>query len=83
MEKEAQILVHQSEGSRPVVEVQVPAGTTLDVSRKLEDLVYQKIAPDMLRLGPCPNCRSGLDLFIKERFDQVIRVDLGTFETRS
>jgi hypothetical protein len=80
MGKEAQILVHHGSGVRPVVEVQVPAGTTLEVSRKLEDLVYDRIAPEILRLGPCPNCRSGLDLFIKERFENILRVDLDTFE---
>ncbi len=82
MEKEAQVLVHQGKGVRPIVEVQVPAGTTLDVSRKLEDLVYQRVAPEVLRLGPCPGCRSGLDLFVKERFEEVMRVDLETFEVR-
>jgi hypothetical protein len=77
---EAQILIHQAQGPRPIVEIQVPAGTPLDVSRKLEDLVYARIAPDALKLGPCPGCRSGLDLFIKERFEDVIRVDLESFE---
>jgi hypothetical protein len=76
----AHILVHQGKGARPIVELQVPAGTTLEVSRKLESLIYEKIAPDILRLGPCPNCRSGLDLFIKERFEDVIRVDLESFK---
>jgi hypothetical protein len=82
MEKEAQILVHQHKGARPLVEVQVPADTTLDVSRKLEDLVYTKVAPELLRLGPCPNCRSGLDLIVKERFEDVLRVNLETFQVR-
>ncbi len=80
MAREAQIFIHQGKGVRPIVEVQVPAGTTLDVSRKIEDMVYQRIAPEMLQLGPCPNCRSGLDLFIKERFEDVLRVDLESFE---
>jgi hypothetical protein len=58
----------------------VPAGTTLDVTQKLEALVFEKIAPEILRLGPCPNCRSGLDYFVKERFENVLRVDLETME---
>ena len=78
--REAQILIHQSQGPRPIVEIQVPAGTTLDVSRKLEDLVFERIGPELLRLGPCPGCRSGLDMFIKERFEDVIRVDLESFD---
>ena len=82
MDKEAQILVHQGSGERPIVEVQVPAGTALDVSRKLEDLVYERVAPKVLGLGPCPGCRSGLDMLIKERFSEVIRVDLETFEVQ-
>jgi hypothetical protein len=80
MEKEAQILVHKGQGTRPIVELQVPAGTTLEVSRKLESFIYEKVAPDILRLGPCSGCRSGLDLFVKERFEDVIRVDLESFE---
>ncbi len=79
---EAQILVHRSDGPRPIVEIQVPHGTTLAVSRKLEDLVFTKLAPEILRMGPCPNCRSGLDLFIKERFEEVLRVDLETFDVQ-
>lgn len=77
---QAEVFIHKDKSARPIVEIQVPAGTTLEVSHKLESLVYEQIAPEMLRLGPCPNCRSGLDIFIKERFDDVMRVDLDTFE---
>ena len=80
MKQEAHIFIHHEKGVRPIVEVQVPAGTTLDVSRKLESLIYERIAPEILRLGPCPNCRSGLDLFVKERFENVVRVDLESYE---
>jgi hypothetical protein len=78
--KEAQILIHQDRGVRPIVEVQVPAGTTLAESRKLESYIYEKLAPEALRIASCPNCRSGLDIFIKERFEKIIRVDLESFE---
>jgi hypothetical protein len=77
---QAEILIHKDKAARPVVEIQVPAGTSLEASHKLESLVYEQIAPEILRLGPCPNCRSGLDIFIKERFEDVMRVDLETFE---
>ena len=80
LENQAEVLIHQRKGTRPIVELQVPAGTTLDVSRKLESMVYEKIAPEILGLGACPNCRSGLDLFIKERFENVMRIDLESFE---
>lgn len=80
MKNEAQILIHKNDGVRPIVEVQVPSGTSLETSRKLESMVYEKIAPEILRLGPCSNCRSGLDLFIKERFEDVMRVDLESFQ---
>ncbi len=79
-DKQAEIFIHQKEGARPIVEVQVPAGTTLEVSRKLESLIYEKIGPEVLNIAACPNCRSGLDIFIKERFEEVMRVDLGSFE---
>ena len=78
--RQAEIFVHKAEGARPYVELQVPAGTSLEVSRKLESLIFEKIAPEMLRLGPCPNCRSGIDFYIKERFEDVVRVDLETFQ---
>jgi hypothetical protein len=77
---EAHIFIHNEKGPRPIVEVQVPAGTGLDVSRKLESLVFEKLAPEILRLGPCPNCRSGLDFFVKERFENVLRVNLSTMD---
>ena len=77
---EAHIFIHKEKGPRPIVEVQVPAGTALDVSRKLESMVYEKLAPEILQLGPCPNCRSGLDLFVKERFEEVLRVNLATMD---
>lgn len=76
---QAEISIHRGQGPRPIVEIQVPAGTTLEASRKLESLVYEKLAPELLRMGPCPNCRSGLDVFVKERFEDLIRVDLETF----
>lgn len=82
MDNEATIMVRQDRGARPVVEVELPAGTSLEVSRRVEDLVYQEIAPKWLNLGACPGCRSGLDLYMKERFDPVIRVDLGSFQIR-
>ena len=76
---QAEISVHRGHGPRPIVEIQVPPGTTLEASRKLESLVFEKLAPELLRRGPCPNCRSGLDVFIKERFEDIVRVDLETF----
>jgi hypothetical protein len=79
MDTEAQILVHEGKG-RPIVELQVPAGTSLEVSRKLEDLVYERVLPDVLGMAPHPGCRSGVDLLIKERYERVMRVDLDSFE---
>lgn len=78
--EEAHIFVHEGKGTRPIVEVQVPAGTSLEVSHKLESLIYERIVPEVLGLGSCPNCRSGLDLFIKERFENVLRVDLSRMD---
>lgn len=77
---EAHIFIHSDKGVRPIVEVQVPNGTTLEHTHKLERLVYEKLAPEILRFGPCPNCRSGLDFYVKERFENVLRVNLETME---
>lgn len=60
---------------RPTVEVTVPSGTPFgDLVAKPDRLV------DLLRkIGPrgCEMCLSGRDILIRERFDDVINVELG------
>jgi hypothetical protein len=76
----ATLTFHSARGAQPRVEVLVPKGTTLEVSRKLESLIYEKIGPEILNIAACSNCRSGLDILVRERFDDVIRVDLDSFK---
>ena len=69
---EAEITFSRNTGARPIAEVWVPSGTTLDVSNKLESIIYERLAPRILDLAPCGNCRSGMDIIIRERFDDVL-----------
>ncbi len=71
----ADIIIKKGKGGKPKVEVVVPKGTPLKVSQELERQVYAEI-PERLGLGKCPNCRSGIDMFIRERFGDVLRVNL-------
>ena len=56
---------------RPYAEILTPAKASLD-----DLIVAQKtVFTDGLKalgLTACPKCRSGLDLFIRERFDRVL-----------
>jgi hypothetical protein len=63
------------EGAMPVVEVSVPHGTRLVDLVKLNDLISREINPKVSPRG-CGPCLSGLDFRIRERFEEVIRVDL-------
>lgn len=79
--KHAEIFLRRDEETaRPTVEINVPSGTTLEESRKLENLIYEQLAPEILGIGPCANCRSGVDILIKEKFEDIIRINLESFE---
>ena len=77
---DATLKFHHVKGGQARVEIEVPSGTTLEASQKLEALIYAEIAPEILNIAACSNCRSGLDVIVRERFEDIVRVDLGSFK---
>ena len=70
-------IVEKGPNGRPAVEVYVDAKTPLD---QLSSAVIKNITrnADLLKkigLKACPNCISGFDIWIRHRFDQVIKVN--------
>ena len=63
------------EGAMPVVELVIPHGTKLTELVRLQELISNEINPKISPRG-CQTCLSGLDFRIRERFEEVIRVDL-------
>jgi hypothetical protein len=61
------------EGVRPQVEVVVPQGTLSKDLVRIHEIIDNDLIP---RLTGCGGCYSGLDLIVRNRLDQVIRVDL-------
>lgn len=61
-------------GSRSMVEMSVPRGTTRVEAAKLHDMLIR----DVLGPGPrgCEAGLSGMDILIRERFENVLTVDL-------
>jgi hypothetical protein len=61
---------------RPMVEISTPTGTRLvDLLKSLE-YVATELLPKLSPTG-CGPCTSGVDLRIREQFEEVIRVDIG------
>ena len=63
------------EGAMPVVELVIPHGTKLTELVRLQELISSEINPKISPRG-CQTCLSGLDFRIRERFEEIIRVDL-------
>lgn len=66
-------------GPRPIIDVAVPFGTTLAETFKLHDVLSREVISKLSPRG-CTACNSGVDIFIHERFDDVIQIDLETME---
>ncbi|MGB5762058.1 MAG: hypothetical protein WBM58_05855 [Sedimenticolaceae bacterium] len=67
------------EGPRPVIDVAVPHGTTLMETFKLHDVLSKELTSKLSPRG-CEACNSGVDIYIHEMFDEVIRVDLNSMK---
>jgi hypothetical protein len=75
MKKQVQVGFREAEGGGPArLEIAVPEGTTR------ADLggVLQRVIPNIEKLRPrgCLACLSGLDINIRERFENVLTLDL-------
>lgn len=64
---------------RPRIEVEVPFGTTLADTFRLHDFLSKELISKLSPRG-CEACNSGVDIFIHERFEDVINVNLETLE---
>jgi hypothetical protein len=62
-------------GPRPMIDVAVPFGTTLAQTVRLSDFLSKEVISKISPRG-CTQCNSGVDIWIHERFEDVIRVDL-------
>lgn len=60
---------------RPIVEVYVAKGTRLIDTLKAQDILARELLPKISPVG-CDVCISGVDFFVREHLEQVIRVDL-------
>jgi hypothetical protein len=66
---------YSTEGPIPVVELVVPHGTRLTDLFKTLETISRELTPKISPRG-CNQCTSGDHLVIRERFEQVIQVDL-------
>jgi hypothetical protein len=67
------------EGPRPRIEVTVPFGTTLAETFKLHDVLSKEVIAKLSPRG-CLQCNSGVDIWIHESFEDVLRVDLDSMK---
>jgi hypothetical protein len=60
---------------RPLVEIATPNGTRLvDLLKSLEYVAHE-ILPKLSPVG-CQPCTSGVDLHIREQFEEIVRIDI-------
>lgn len=62
-------------GGRSIVEMSVPQGTSRVEAAKLHELVSRDLISKLSPRG-CEACLSGVDVLIRERFENVLLVDL-------
>jgi hypothetical protein len=79
LSKTVSISVSGKGTSRPRIEVEVPFGTTLADTFRLHDFLSKELISKLSPRG-CLACNSGVDIFIHERFKDVINVNLETLE---
>lgn len=68
-------------GDFPTVEVLVPHGATLAQVAALHDVISKEAIAKISPRG-CAQCTSGVHLFIREKLEEVIRVELPRVEGR-
>lgn len=75
--RSASVLVSKAGATgRPVAEVYVTPGTSLgDLGKVMEKVYGDKLIAKAAGLKFCPGCYSGLDILIKEKFQQQIEVE--------
>jgi hypothetical protein len=69
--------IQYTTGPQPIVELTVPHGTQMKDLFKVQDLISSSIIRKISPRG-CNACTSGVHLNIREQFENVVQVDLGT-----
>ena len=64
-----------SEGPVPIVELVVPFGTKLASLSKIQELISKEVISKLSPRG-CQACTSGVHFNIRERFENILTVDL-------
>jgi hypothetical protein len=72
----AEIRVHET-ARGPAIHIGVPRDTKVASVAKLLDLVSADVLPGLVG---CEACNSGVPIWIDNIFEDVIRVDLGSFQ---
>jgi hypothetical protein len=62
-------------GGQPAVELLVPFGTRLVDTLKVQEMLARELLPQLSPRG-CLPCHSGVQFIIRERFEEIMRVDL-------
>jgi hypothetical protein len=70
---------YTKEGPQPLVEMSVPHGTLLQDVLKAQEVLSRELFPEISPRG-CLPCISGLHFVIRERFEEVIQIDLDAGE---
>jgi hypothetical protein len=73
------VLTRKGLNGGPAAEIFVEEGTTLKEIQAAQQLIYSKLIKKV-GLKVCEGCRSGLDILIRDRLRDVVRVDLQTGE---
>lgn len=66
---------YTTEGPVPIVELVVPHGTRLLDLVKAQETISRELLPGLTARG-CQTCVSGSSLTIRERFENVIQINL-------
>lgn len=70
---------YSKEGPRPRIEIAVPVGVTLAETFKLHDILSKDLISQLSPQG-CLTCNSGVDIWIHQTFEDLIKVDLNTMQ---
>ena len=68
-------LTRSGPNGRPVAELLVADGTPLEGLVLAQKVIFRDLLTKV-GLKACEGCRSGLDLIIRQRYDDVTRIDL-------
>ena len=77
-ERFAEIRISKA-GPRPQIELTVPFGTTLAETVGLHETLSRDVISKLSPRG-CTMCNSGVDIWIHEQFEDILRVNLKSMQ---